>query len=231
MTLSTPKVCVTRNPGYISSDPSTSPADTIDLHETDIVPQIRGAINTIYKDYLSLINLLCHTPRSSEVGVRRIRRAVAAAVHGRSPAEYAALSEDAKDELVKAILGERQPNDGHWPSLLFYLGDRMAGTLGMSPSVYGEMRLCELASNQSPATEWWSPCWNNDSFQWPTNVAWTARSSSPHSGYLYLCGGYAVHLAKHENDQHDSIRLHARVAMLHELVHDLRSFVSFSLLC
>lgn len=225
---STPTAHVTKTPGYIATDLSSSPNEAITVFPIGAVPVLQSAMNAIHQDYLRIIDILCTTPAHNETGKRRIRRALSAAVKGWSPAQYAARSDADKDEVVEEILGRRRANDGRWPKLLFYLGGGMAGTLGMSPSVYGEMKLCELVPENLTTTEWWDESWNNDSCQWPTAYGWTARCPSVHNDFLYLAGGYAVHLAKQQVDQQDPIRIHAKVTILHELTHYIRSFVRFS---
>lgn len=223
LTQMSPPAHVTKTPGY---------NDTIELFPIGTVPELQHAIHVIYQDYLELIHILCTTPGYDQLGERRIRRALSAAVKGWSPAEYAAHSELEKDQVVEEVLGQRRANDGRWPTLLFYLGGRVAGTLGMSPSVSGELKLSESGVAESPTTtEWWDKSWNDDSSQWPTAYGWTAHCSSSQSNFLYLAGGYAVHLTKHQIDQQESIRVHAKATILHEIAHYIRNSVGFYLSC
>lgn len=97
-----PGVYVTRTPALL--DPSTSPANTIDVCQTGIVPDLQGPMHVILGDYLALIDMLCTHPYDHELGKRHIRQAVSAAAKGFLPTEYAAFSEDDKDEVVREVL-------------------------------------------------------------------------------------------------------------------------------
>ncbi len=77
-----PIVFVTKTPGYVPTDTTTSPDDTIKLFPVDIGPELRGAMLAILQDYQQLIDMPCTTPFPQELGKRRIRGALSAAVKG-----------------------------------------------------------------------------------------------------------------------------------------------------